>query len=410
VGDAVSYRLMEIEVTTPLPAVALVAGEDGYALTLRRKGRAVGFVMRAQPSGTTVSPDDVSKLLAQEVGLKLLEEAVREELGPPPAPAVEAPSLTIAICTKDRPDLVDRCLRSIIVTGLAPGGWTSIEILVIDNAPSDSRTSQVVSTYNQARRILEERPGLNFARNRALQEAQGDLLAFLDDDVVVDQNWCAGLYEAWSENIDAGAFTGLVLPYELSTEAQILFERRGGFRRGFDKVRHGVDASHPWYPCSAGTFGAGCNCAFRRDLLLRLGGFDEALDTGAPLPGGGDLDIFFRVIRAGCPIVYEPQYLVYHEHRRDLVKLRQQYWSWGLGFMAFAAKSYQADPPMRSRFRALLIWWFKDHLKQLARAIAGRHVLPPSFIAAELAGGFLGIFGEYRRSERRIERIRRSFV
>jgi hypothetical protein len=45
--------------------------------------------------------------------------------------------------------------------------------------------------------------------------------------------------EAWAENPDAAAFTGLVLPYELATDAQILFEQRGGFRRGFEKIRYG---------------------------------------------------------------------------------------------------------------------------------------------------------------------------
>ncbi|MHC5831311.1 MAG: glycosyltransferase family 2 protein, partial [Nostoc sp.] len=105
--------------------------------------------------------------------------------------------------------------------------------------------------------------------------------------------------------------------------------------------------------------------SLRRNILLKIGGFDEALDTGATLPGGGDLDIFYRVIQAGYPLVYEPKYLVFHQHRREYTQLRRQYWTWGLGFMAFVVKSYQSDPPQRSQLRRLVWWWFKDELKQL---------------------------------------------
>lgn len=148
---------------------------------------------------------------------------------------------------------------------------------------------------------------------------------------------------------------------------------------------------------------------FRREILLKLGGFDEALDTGKPLPGGGDLDIFYRVVRAGYPMVYEPQYLVFHQHRRDLKGLRRQYWTWGLGFMAFVVKSYQGDPDKQSLFRGLVKWWFKDMLHQLAGSLLGRHILPPEMIVAELWGGVIGLLGEYPRSLKRIEKIRKQF-
>jgi hypothetical protein len=58
------------------------------------------------------------------------------------------------------------------------------------------------------------------------------MVAYLDDDVVVDRCWFEGLQEAWRENEDASAFTGLVMPLELGSRAQILFERREGFRHG----------------------------------------------------------------------------------------------------------------------------------------------------------------------------------
>ena len=402
--------MIDIEVTQPLPTLLVSESDAGIALILRRKGRPIGFLMKALPALSVLSPQDLAQLIGQEVGSKLLQESIREELIPPPN-LVNFPSLTVAICTKDRPENLVRCLESLLkVETLVSEGSSGFEILVVDNAPSDERPKELVAAMPGVRYILEPKPGLDFARNRAVHSATGEILAFLDDDVMVDTQWLDGLMEAWAENPDAAAFTGLVLPYELATEAQILFEQRGGFRRGFEKIRYGqVLLSNPLYPCGAGIFGAGCNMAFRREILLKLGCFDEALDTGAPLPGGGDLDIFYRVIRAGYPLVYEPRYLVFHQHRREYEKLRRQYWTWGLGFMAFVVKSYQNDPPQRSRLRHLVLWWLKDQLDQFQKSLRGCHALPPAMILAELWGGVVGILGEYPRSLRRIEQIQKQF-
>jgi hypothetical protein len=150
--------------------------------------------------------------------------------------------------------------------------------------------------------------------------------------------------------------------------------------------------------------------AFRREVLLKLGGFDEALDTGASLPGGGDLDIFYRIIRTGHSLVYEPQYLVFHQHRRETMELRRQYGGWGLSFMTFLVKSYKSDHPNRHKLAGLLCWWFLHQLWQVAKSLAGRHALPSDMIFAELRGGVSGLLGGYSRSVKRIEQLRRQFV
>ncbi|NQE33171.1 glycosyltransferase family 2 protein [Microcoleus asticus] len=405
------YPILDIEVTQPLPNLKISEEDTGIALVLRRKDKAVGLIMQPLAPNSVLSPEDLAKMIEREVGIKLLQEAIREELTPAQN-GDRFPSLTVAICTKDRPENLARCLQHLLKlqTPIA-GEKLYFEVLVIDNAPSDERTKELVDSLPGVRYAREQKPGLDFARNRALQEATGELLAFLDDDVTPDRQWLNGLMEAWAENPDAGGFTGLVLPYELVTEAQILFESRGGFRRGFEKIRYGqILPYNPLYPCGAGIFGAGCNMAFRRDVLLKLGGFDDALDTGAPLPGGGDLDIFYRVVRAGYLLVYEPRYLVFHQHRREYEKLRHQYWTWGLGFMAFVVKSYQTDPSQRSKLCWLVGWWFADQLNQLQKSVRGCHVLPPTMILAELWGGVVGLFGEYPRSLKRIEKMRQKFA
>jgi GT2 family glycosyltransferase len=415
VEQARPYTIIEVDVTQPVPEVS--AGPGGVAFLVRRNGRPVDFWMEAFPKGVALSAEDVARRIADRSRLKLLSEALRDELEHPApegvspflAPAsVPLASMTIAICTKDRPETLGRLLTSL--QGLRLPAALSLEVLVVDNAPSDDRTQKLAASFPGVRYAREPRAGLDFARNCALREATGEVLVFLDDDVTVDPGWLEGLLDAWRDNPDAGAVTGLVLPFELETPAQILFEKRGGFRRGFDRLRYAGQnlPGNPLYPCGAGIFGAGANMAFKRQVLLELGGFDEALDTGRPLPGGGDLDIFYRVIRAGYPLVYEPRYLVFHQHRRDLKGLQRQYWSWGLGFMAFVTKTYGTDPQMRRRLRGIVRWWFKDQFKGLVRSVRGRHELPPSMVLAELWGGLQGLLGEYPRSVRRTEKIRRQ--
>jgi glycosyltransferase involved in cell wall biosynthesis len=406
------YPIIEIEVTQTLPTISVSENETGIAIVLRRKGKPIAFWMEALPVNSALTPEDLSRQISKKTQIKLLSESIREELVLPAKPT-QFPSLTVAICTKDRPERLVRCLKSL--RALEPsvsGAPASLEIIVVDNAPSNDRTREIVALMPEVRYICEPKPGLDFARNRAIQEATGELIAYLDDDVTVDRYWLTGLMEAWAENSDAAAFTGLVLPLELITEAQILFEQRGGFRRGFDRIRYIGQSlpGNPLYPCSAGMFGAGANMAFRRDILIKLGGFDEALDTGSSLPGGGDLDIFYRVIRAGHPLVYEPRYLVFHEHRREIKSLRRQFHSWGLGFMAFISKTYQMDPSQREKFRLLVQWWFKYQIRQLIKSLRESHMILSNMILAELWGGVMGLCGEYSRSLKRVERVRSNSI
>jgi len=402
------YAIVHLDVIEPLPALTLTAEQTGIALIVRRRDRLVGRILKAVSTPCTLTPEQLGTWIAEAIGPKLLQESIREEIQPALSTA-NFPTLTVAICTKDRPDNVERLLRSLLPLQLE-NDTPQFEILIVDNAPSDDRTQAVVATFPSVCYTREPKAGLDFARNHALHQATGELLAFLDDDVTVDRQWFRGLQEAWAENPDAAAFTGLVLPYELETEAQILFERRGGFGRGFEKIRYGKSLpGNPLYPCGAGIFGAGCNMTFRRQIFIDLGGFDEALDTGRPLPGGGDLDSFYRVVRAGYPLVYEPQYAVYHQHRRELTQLRHQYWTWGLGFMAFVMKTMQSDPEMRSLLLRLILWWVQHQLWQLQQSLFGRHILSPKMILAEFWGGIVGLFGEYGRSQRRVETIRRQF-
>jgi glycosyltransferase involved in cell wall biosynthesis len=399
------YQLIDLELSEPLPPVQLGPSQDGLGIVATWHGRPIGFQMEERPSGALLSPDELRDLANRHFAAGVLAAQVEAALA---APAISStPSLTIAICTRNRAERLSRLLRSLQQVTSDPV-FPSVEVLVVDNGSTD-HTRESVGSFAGVRHVLEVKAGLNFARNRALAEAKGQIIAYLDDDVVVDAGWLQGLALAWRSRTDAGGFTGLVLPYRLDTQAQVMFEQRGGFRRGFKRNEFRSAHHHnALFPAGAGSVGAGCNMAFDRQLLLDLGGFDEALDTGAPLPGGGDLDIFYRVLRSGRAIVYEPRYAVRHEHRATIAELRRQYWSWGLGLMAFLDKSRRTDPELRHRHLGMIAWWFGDQARSLLRSISKRDLRSARFTLAEIRGGIMGLAGEFDRSRARVNGIRAS--
>lgn len=259
----------------------------------------------------------------------------------PARSAVNRLGVTAAICTRARPEQLRRALESLGAQQVQPS-----EILVIDNAPEDDETRHCVTrTCPAAQYVVEPILGLDFARNRALAEAGGEIVAFLDDDAVASPSWIGTIRDAFERDPVLGACTGRVEALELRTAGQRLFEANGGYGRGNQRIRlpahagrrlHGLPAPLIAWALSIGN---GTNLAVRRDYAQRLGGFDEALDLGDVLPGGGDLDMMWRMLEAGHELVYEPNARVWHEHRHGVSDAVEQIAGHQRAVVAFLAKS-----------------------------------------------------------------------
>jgi cellulose synthase/poly-beta-1,6-N-acetylglucosamine synthase-like glycosyltransferase len=195
------------------------------------------------------------------------------------------PSSTVAVCTRDRPDDIRRCLHALM--RLHDDGQ---ELLVIDNCPSTDATQQIVSEFARVRYVREPVPGLDVARNRALTEARGDIVAFSDDDAAPDPGWLRALLRNFDDPL-VFCVTGLTMPLELETDAQEWHERYSTFGRGFKRR---VFERTLVNPMAAGKIGAGVNMAIRRSALQLVGPFDEALDAGTRTRSGGDSEMFSR--------------------------------------------------------------------------------------------------------------------
>ena len=303
-------------------------------------------------------------------------------------------TLTVAICTRDRPEELRRALASLRAQTAPPD-----EILVVENAPRDGSVREMIERgFPGVHWLPEPVPGLDFARNRALEAATGDVVAFLDDDAVADPGWAAALRAPFADP-RVGAVTGRVEALATDTPGQRLVEANGGYSRGMRRVRLPEEADLPLHGRRAPriawavSVGSGCSLAVRRSLLLDIGGFDEALDLGAELPGGGDHDALWRVLESGASVVYEPAALARHEHRRDLAAAGRQIVGHQRALVAFLVKSLRhAHGRRRLGIFVFLLWRLAKPAVRLARRAAGRDPLPAPLLLHMLAGCWAGLW------------------
>lgn len=300
------------------------------------------------------------------------------------------PTATIAICTRERPDDLRRCLQAIM--RLPDDGQ---EVLVIDNNPKTDATRQVVAEFDGVRYVSEDQPGLDAARNRVLCAARGEIAAFVDDDAAPDPGWLRALLVHFADPLVL-CVTGLTMPIELESEAQEMFEQYSAFSRGFK--RRAFDWNNH-NPMEAGRVGAGANMALRRTTLDLVGPFDPALDAGTPTQSGGDTEMFARILARGYRIVYEPTALNWHRHRRTREELLRAIYGYGVGTYAFWTRKLLFEHRW-GVIKLALNWFWRYQVPGLARAALKQPGSQPfELLWAELRGCLAGPFA-YLRARR----------
>ncbi|HEV2304691.1 MAG TPA: glycosyltransferase [Candidatus Acidoferrales bacterium] len=266
--------------------------------------------------------------------------------------------VSIIICTHNRSASLQDALASLkqlsVPTGL---GW---EFIFVDNNSSDN-TRQIIEEFAQSsgfdvRYVFEPKQGLSFARNAGIRRAQGAIIAFTDDDVIVDPRWLVELNDAFA-HFDCIAVAGRIVPiWNQPRPAWLEMEDHQAVVH-FDLGQLPKEIDSP---------PVGANMAFRRIAFEKYGLFQARLGVNKrEIAGSEDDEIGKRLLRVGEKIAYAPKAVIYHpveSHR--LTKSYLLRWHYSQGKAAIRARTWPQDAVRyfgvpRYLFRSLLLNCFK---------------------------------------------------
>ncbi len=251
-------------------------------------------------------------------------------------------SVTIAIPTHNRARTLSETLDSLKVIAIPDD--TAVECVVIDNASTDDTPRVVEAAANSSppfpiRRVLEPRQGSSFARNRAVDEARGDFIFFLDDDATADREWLRAMLSALeTRGLDAAC--GMVLP-RWSTPpppwlGPRLWVKLAVHNRALESASaNEVEALQNYFSANVG---------FRRSAFERFGRFREDLGVVGKNPmSGEDTELFARIIGNGGKMGFVPGAIVHHligPERMTPEYLRRKSFAYGFGSAIASGRSH----------------------------------------------------------------------
>ncbi len=232
--------------------------------------------------------------------------------------------ITVVVPTRNRGSLIEETIAA-----LRALRYPTFTVIVVDQS-TDDRTRRAVeaAALGDGRVRIEPTStvGSSAARNIGARVAQTPIVAYTDDDCVVDPEWLSALAAEFSEP-EVAAVYGRLLPYGST-------ERTGtevGFKAAGERAEY-VSRTPPWY------IGHGGNMAFRRQDLLAAGGFDPLLGAGGKFGACEDPDIAYRLLAAGRRVVYSGAALAYHKHWKDWPAQKRMERAYGIGAGAQFAK------------------------------------------------------------------------
>jgi glycosyltransferase involved in cell wall biosynthesis len=305
------------------------------------------------------------------------------------------PDVSLVICTRNRTHQLKKCLDALAGLWVPPK-----EVIVVDNAPDDDRTKQLVAGYPAVTYVPEPAAGLDRARNTGWQHATSAVVAYTDDDVELHPDWTWQLAAAFDDP-RVQAVTGLVFAAALDTAAQVLFEKYWSFNRGYADIRYDTGYFNRQLEkgVTAWEIGAGANMAFRRSALRAAGGFDPRLDAGAA-GCNGDSEMWYRLMAEGWTIHYTPRAIAYHTHRREEKAFKKQIHSYLSGAAAAILVQHQRyghRGDLLYLYRTLPLHYVRSFFLKLRYPFSDRYTTLLQEITGYLAG--IRYFYSHRQPE-----------
>ncbi len=216
----------------------------------------------------------------------------------------QPPAVSVVVCTRDRLALLETCLESV-----RRQSYPRFDVLVVDNGaayPARELCMRLGVLW-----VPAPVAGLTRARNIGSRAAGGDLVAFIDDDSVVEPGWLDALVAAF-EAPGTAAVSGRVRYMRALADSRGMSEEDAVWdcarpAETFDRATPG------WFALACfGGIGDGGNMAFRREVLLEGPGFDERIGRGRLLDSGDEHVLFANLMIRGLRIVHAPGAVVRH--------------------------------------------------------------------------------------------------
>jgi cellulose synthase/poly-beta-1,6-N-acetylglucosamine synthase-like glycosyltransferase len=236
--------------------------------------------------------------------------------------------ITAAVCSFNRAELLRRCIESL----LAQDFEGEYQVIVIDNGSWD-HTQQVVEELSRTApsNVLfehvrhEQNRGLGAARNTALERAVGGIIAYTDDDTVVDTDWVRNIAKCFREHPEIVAAGGPV--------------RNGHVNNVVAEIGQHIVTARLYAGVVDGycTFLIGNNQAYRKEAIEKVGGFEENL-----VLGGEEAEIQSRLLETGGRMMFSPDIVVTHYQRSTLRSFIRQYYRYGVSLYTTRSK-YEAS-------------------------------------------------------------------
>lgn len=230
------------------------------------------------------------------------------------------------------------------------------EVVVVDNGSTDA-TEQVCRHFvsNAPTRyvyLCEPRKGKSYALNRGIREAKGDILAFTDDDCIVDERYLQALVREYESDPDLVVLGGRVELFD-ETDQAVTIQRAS--------MKAIVDSARKLFP---DPLIIGCNIAARKDLFRSVGCFDVLLGPGTEAVSAEDVDFIYRAYRSGYKVAYCPSVVVYHNHgRKSQEEIGSLLHKYHIGRGAFYGKHSMRD----SEVRGMVCGDVRSMLKRIVR-------------------------------------------
>lgn len=296
--------------------------------------------------------------------------------------------VSVVICTRNREDKIANAIESVLANE-----YPSFDLTIVDQSTSSATEGAVTPIAERDSRLHylhRDQAGLSRAYNTGVENSTGDVLAFTDDDCIVDASWIADIVRAFEEQPDAELLYGAVVPLgetpdEIDGTPLLRFDapERLSERDGYRVV------------------GMGANFAARRSLFHRVGPFDTVLGGGGPLRSSQDYDMTYRAIRSGAVVLLRPDVAIRHDGLREDADWPALLTAYGTGDGAFYTKHV--------RCRDVTATWLltkqlgRKSGRWLVKGVAGKKPTERYYVRGFLAG----VCGSFRF---RVDRSRRLYV